>query len=115
MTVDEIAKMREELESAKSDIYDITSRLYDWCEDLKDKIMKIEEQNNKLSQEEFAMWIQHGITPGAVFYVDGLSEDTYTVTGISCDGFVVKDKNGKEYILTSQMLKSIEKFKVMEK
>ena len=113
MTVDKIAAMREELESIKSDIYDITSRLYDWCDELKDRVMKIEEQNNKLSQEEFAIWIQHGITQGAVFYIEGLSEDNYTVTGISCNVFVAKDKNGKEYILTSRMLKSIDKFKVV--
>ena len=115
MNMDELLEMRKNVDEIKNDIYDITSRLYDKIEELRDFALKVEEQHHKLSREEFDQWMAHGITLGAKFEIEGINiPQPLTVVGIACDGFVVKDSAGKEYTLYASNFNKIDKFKVVK-
>ena len=119
MKMDELLEMRQELDETKSDIDYYTGTLYTLAEDLKENILAIEEQCQKLnheqSRQEFDQWIQHGITLGAKFEIEKSNlPGPLTVIGIASDGFVAKDANGKEYTLFARYLKRIDLFKVVK-
>ena len=114
MNIDEILAMRKEIDSC-------SDKLYDVVEDLKEKLLEIKDECQKMkreqSRQEFDQWIQHGFTLGTKFKLEGegLLEGTLTVIGISSDGFVAKhDSTGREYILSRGVfLKIIDRFKVV--
>ena len=114
MNIDEILKMREEIDNIQQDIYSITDSLYDKLEELREVSLKIEEERHNLSRKEFDQWMQHGITLGAKFEIEGIKvPQPLTVVGIACDGFVIQDSERKEYTLYAKNMKMIDRFKVI--
>ena len=120
MNIDEILAMRKEIDDAKSEIDSCSDKLYDVVEDLREKLLEIEDECQKMkreqSRQEFDQWIQHGFTLGTKFKLEGegLLKGTLTVIGISSDGFVAKhDSTGREYTLSKGNLKIIDRFKVV--
>ena len=91
MNMDELLAMRKELNETKSEIESCSDTLYEMVQDLREKLLDIENECQKLkleqSRQEFDQWIQHGFTLGTKFELEGegLVKGVLTVIGISCD------------------------------
>ena len=115
MDIDEIKKLRKEIEQAKEKLneamYDVTESM----EILRDQAEKLNKLDSQLSEEEFAKWTEIGFKVGARFRIDGSDvAQPVTVTGISSEGFIITTADGKKFPIQRRYLKLIDRFHVLE-
>ena len=115
MDIDEIKKLRKEIEQAKEKwnetMYDVTESM----EILRDQAEKLNELDSQLSEEEFARWTEIGFRVGAKFRIDCSDvAQPVTVTGISSEGFIITAADGTKYPIQRRYLKMIDRFHVLE-
>lgn len=116
MTIEEIKKLRKEIDEALETLGDAMVNAQNALDQLNDSIEEVNVADRNLSEEEFAQWTAIGFRVGARFRIDGLDDPLpMTVTGISSEGFILTTADGKKkYPVFRRYLKLIDRFHLVE-